>query len=129
MAKLIILGRLAGLNDLIEAERTNKYIAAKMKRQDMDTVMWAAKRGLHNWRPQGRVFMHYRWYEKDKRRDMDNISSYGRKIIQDALVKGGWLRNDGWNHIAGFDDAFFVDSKRPRIEIDFEEVDKPKGET
>lgn len=123
MAVLMIPGRLAGLNDYISAERTNRQIAAKMKREDMERVMWAAKCSLRGWKPKGRVFMHYRWFERDRRRDMDNVSSYGRKIIQDALVKGGWLRNDGWAHIAGFDDSFFVDPKRPRVEVDFEVVE------
>lgn len=122
MAKLIVLGRLGGLNDYIAAERTNKHLAAKMKREDMETVMWAAKSSLRGWRPKTPVIMHYSWYERDRRRDMDNVSSYGRKIIQDALVKGGFLRNDGWAHIKGFTDEFYVDSKRPRIEVTFEEA-------
>ena len=123
MAKLIVPGRLPGLNVYIDAERTNRQIAARMKRRDMELVMWAAKGCLRGWKPKGPVVMHYTWYERDRRRDMDNVSSYGRKIIQDALVKGGFLKNDGWKHINGFSDEFYVDSKRPRIEVVFEEVD------
>lgn len=122
MAKLIVPGRLGGLNDYITAERTNRQIAARMKRKDMELVMWAAKGCLRGWRPATPVVMHYAWYEKDRRRDMDNVSSYGRKIIQDALVKAGFLKNDGWAHIKGFTDSFYVDSKRPRIEVTFEEA-------
>lgn len=121
MKKLIIPGRLAGLNDYISAERTNRYKAAQMKRQDMDTVLWACKGCLRGWKAKGPVIMHYRWYEPDQRRDKDNISSYGRKIIQDALVKGKYIPNDGWKYIAGFDDEFFVDKKLPRIEVEIEE--------
>lgn len=121
MKKLIIPGRMPGLNDYIAAERTNRYKAAKMKREDMDTVLCAAKGCLRGWKAKGRVRMHYTWYEKDQRRDMDNVSSYGRKIIQDALVEGHYLHNDGWKDIAGFSDDFAVDKKVPRIEVEIEE--------
>ena len=65
--------------------------------------------------------MRYLWVEKNRRRDKDNISSFGRKVIQDALVKMGVLRNDGWENIEGFSDNFAVDKGKPRIEIEIEE--------
>lgn len=68
------------------------------------------------------VFMEYLWVEPDKRRDKDNISSFGRKVIQDALVKTGVLKNDGWKQIAGFSDRFEVDKKNPRIKVKIKEV-------
>ena len=68
------------------------------------------------------VRMRYRWYEKDRRRDRDNISSFGRKVIQDALVQAHILQNDGWNEIIEFSDEFYVDKKNPRIEVEIEEV-------
>lgn len=121
MRKLVIPGRLHGLNDLISAERRNKYAGAKMKKEDMNLVLWAAKGCLRGWKAKGRVRMHYTWYEPNQKRDMDNVSSYGRKIIQDALVSGGYLENDGWRNIAGFSDDFAVDKKLPRIEVQIEE--------
>lgn len=66
--------------------------------------------------------MRYRWYEKDRRRDLDNVSSFGRKVIQDALVQTHVLKNDGWKEITGFSDEFFVDADNPRIEVEIEEV-------
>ena len=66
--------------------------------------------------------MEYHWIEKDTRRDLDNISSFGRKVIQDALVKEGILRNDGWKDISGFSDSFGVDKDNPRIEVVIREV-------
>lgn len=123
MKKLIIPGRLAGLNEYISAERTNRFKAAKLKRESMDTVLWACKGCLRGWKAQKRVWMHYKWYEPNSKRDMDNISSYGRKIIQDALVEGHYLQNDSWKDIAGFDDEFFVDKKLPRVEVWIEERD------
>lgn len=121
MAKLIIMGRLHGLNDYIAAERSNRYSAAGMKRQDMNLVLTYARVYLRGWKASGRVQMRYTWYEKNQRRDMDNVSSYGRKVIQDALVEGGYLPNDGWKNIAGFSDDFAVDKNNPRIEVEIEE--------
>ena len=119
--KLIIKGRLHGLNEYISAERTNKYIAANMKSSDMEVVLWSAKASLRDWKASGRVRMKYKWYEPNQRRDMDNVSSWGRKVIQDALVEGGYLTNDGWKNISGFTDDFYVDRSNPRIEVEIEE--------
>lgn len=124
MFKLVIPGRLPGLNEYIAAERTSRYKAAAMKRECEALVLPAARRSLRKWRQTDKpVIMRYTWYEKDRRRDMDNISSYGRKVIQDALVKGGYLRGDGWECIAGFADGFAVDRKNPRVEVEIVEVE------
>lgn len=123
MIKLVIPGRLPGLNEYIAAERTNRYRAAAMKRDAERLVLLHTKKCLRKWRQTGRpVLMRYTWYEKDRRRDMDNISAYGRKVIQDALVKGGYLKGDGWQHVIGFTDSFAVDKKNPRIEVEIVEV-------
>lgn len=116
MVKFTIPGRLPGLNEYITAERTNRQCAAKMKRQAEDVVIDAA-RSLGKWKAKGPVSMVYCWFEPNRRRDKDNISSFGRKVIQDALIRGGWLKNDGWKDISGFEDKFFVDAKKPRIVI------------
>lgn len=70
------------------------------------------------------VFMKYTWYEQNKRRDLDNVSSFGRKVIQDALVDTGVLKDDGWQYVVGFSDRFEVDKENPRIEVLIKEVEK-----
>lgn len=118
--KLAIPGILPGLNEYIDAERRNKHMAAKMKREAQHVVEMCAKRQL---RPvKGPVWMKYTWYERNRRRDKDNISSFGRKVIQDGLVKAGILKNDGWAQIEGFSDEFRVDKKHPRVEVEIEEA-------
>lgn len=119
--KLVINGRLPGLNEYISAERTNRYNAAKLKRDAEALVLWSAKASLRG-KINTPVIMHYLWIEPNMKRDKDNISSFGRKVIQDALVKGGYLPGDGWSYISGFADTFAVDKKNPRIEVIFEEV-------
>lgn len=121
MVKFTIRGRLPGLNEYITAERTSRYKGAEMKRQSEAAVLHAA-RSLGKWRADGKVHMVYRWYEENQRRDKDNVSSFGRKVIQDALVRGKYLTNDGWKDIADFEDRFAVDRKNPRIEVEIWEV-------
>ena len=44
-------------------------------------------------------------------------------VTQDALVKAGTLKNDGWNQIGGYEDLFDVDKENPRIEIELIEME------
>lgn len=119
--KFTIRGTLPGLNELIEAERRNRFIGAKLKKQYEAVVMRAA-RSLGNVEFEEPVYMVYHWYEKDRRRDKDNICAFERKVIQDALVKARYLSNDGWKNIAGFEDRFYVDKDRPRVVVEILEV-------
>ena len=121
--KLVIMGSFPGLNEYINAERTNRYKAAAMKRQVEHTVTLAARKCLGKKKFTRPVYMSYTWVEKNRRRDKDNVSSFGRKCIQDALVKGNWLDGDGWKHIVGFQDSFSVDADHPKIEVEIEEVE------
>lgn len=120
--KIIIRGSLPGLNEYINAERTNRYKGAEMKRRAESIVLHAA-RSLGKWRAEQPVYMVYHWYCADRRRDKDNISSFGRKVIQDALVRAKILQNDGWKDIIGFEDRFCIDRKNPRIVVEIEEED------
>lgn len=115
-AKLVIPLTFPGLNDYIAAERSHRQKAAKMKREYQDAVM-VCIRSQKIQKFDGPVYMYYTWVEKDRRRDKDNIAAFGRKVIQDALVKAGVLKNDGWANIAGFSDAFAVDKDEPRMEV------------
>ena len=121
MKVLKIKGRFPGLNEYINAERSNRYKAAAMKKQCEHVVIMCARTQLRGFHPE-RVRMHYIWIEPDQRRDKDNISSFGRKVIQDGLVKAGVIKNDGWKQIADFSDEFIVDKKQPGIMVEIEEA-------
>lgn len=120
--KLTIWGTLPGLNEIINENRRNYHAGAKLKKEAQFLVEMSARKCLKKWRPAGAVWMHYTWIEPNRKRDKDNIAAGGRKIIQDALVATGYLRNDGWNDIVGFSDEFRIDKKDPRIEVEIEEV-------
>lgn len=116
-----IPGRLPGLNEYVEAERRNRFRAAKLKRDAQDWVILCIKkhmRGVHITRP---VYIRYYWHEPNRRRDKSNVSGYGRKVIEDALVEAGVLQDDGWDEIEGFEDRFFLDKANPRIILEVEE--------
>ena len=93
-----------------------------MKADNGNIVAVAIRQCLRGVRIEEPVFMEYTWIEPSRRRDKDNISSFGRKVIQDALVNTGVLKDDGWKHVVGFSDRFEVDKASPRIEVLIKEV-------
>lgn len=119
---LIIHGTLPNFNDYISAERTNRHKGAKMKADSGNIVAVAIRQYMMGVKIDKPVFMEYLWVEPNMRRDKDNISSFGRKVIQDALVNAAVLKGDGWKHVVGFSDRFEVDKENPRIEVRIKEV-------
>ena len=119
--KLIIKGTLPGLNEYINAERSNRYKAAAMKHQVESVVIACAKKYLRGVKFEKPVRMEYRWYEPNKRRDKDNVV-FAKKFIQDGLVKAGVLHGDGWKWIESFSDDVQEDKTNPRVEVTISEV-------
>ena len=119
--RVVIPFTLPGLNDIIDAERTHRQRGAAHKREWTNRLILVLKRQIRGPLKEP-VVMRYRWVEKDRRRDKDNVSSGGRKYIQDALVKMRAMKNDGWSNIEGFSDEFAVDKKHPRVEIEILEA-------
>lgn len=117
--RLTIPGRLPGLNEYTAACRTNPHKGNQMKRDAQTAIMWQIKAQLRGYKFQGPVFLLFTFYEQDRRRDKDNVASFARKVIQDALVKCGTLHDDGWDHVTGYLDRFEVDRQNPRIVVEF----------
>lgn len=128
--KFTFYGVLPNLNDYLQGERIpirkNGKFTTKgnvMKQENQRKIIKIIRNdllGLHIQKP---IEIEYKFYEENRRRDLDNISAFAHKVIQDALVKAGTIENDGWKHIKGFSDEFYVDSENPRIEITLKEVD------
>ena len=114
-----ITTRFPGMNDLIAANRIRRGNWSKgqeMKQTWQEVARLAIK--LHGLKPiRSRCRIQYTFFEPNRRRDMDNISGFAHKVIQDALVAEGILANDGWNEISGYTDSFEVDKDNPRIEV------------
>lgn len=122
--KFTIPGRLDALNEYTSANRQNPYVGGKMKRDNESIVIWSIRQQLKGISISRPVIIHYAFYEKNKRRDKDNILSAAMKFIQDSLVKCCVLKNDGWSEIENFTHTFSVDKNNPRIEVTLEEVVK-----
>ena len=127
--ELFIPGPLPGLNEIIDAckrvvVRGGRQIPsyALMKGEWEGVVLAAAKASGVAVFGYSRVFFRFRWLEKDKRRDPDNIAAGGRKIILDGLVKGGFIKNDGWQTVMGWEDRWEVFPKRPGVHVKIEIV-------
>ena len=115
--KFTIQGRLDGLNEYTAANRTNPYKGGKMKKDNEEVVIWSIRQQLKGLHIDVPVILKYDFYEPNRRRDLDNISSFAIKVIQDALVKTEVIKNDGWSEIIGFNTQFYIDKDNPRIEV------------
>lgn len=120
---LVIKGQLPNLNDYTRACRSNAYIGASMKKQAEKIIQAFIMQQLKGVRFDGTVELSFRWYEPNKKRDLDNIC-FAKKFILDALVSNKIIIADSWRGVVGFTDHFFVDAKNPRIEVDIREVIK-----
>lgn len=118
--KFTISGRLDGMNEIIAANRKSPCIGAKEKRKQQDIVIRAIRfhrlKGVRNYP----VTIKIDWYEKNSRRDPDNISA-AKKFIFDALQETDVLKNDGFNEIKVLRDDFHIDKLKPRIEVEIVE--------
>jgi Holliday junction resolvase RusA-like endonuclease len=89
------------LNEYVDAERSNRFKAAKIKRQTQDDLEIIIRHEINA----GRLHRHEKlsaleieWTEKDRRRDADNIA-FAVKFIQDALVEMGVFPDDNRKYI------------------------------
>ena len=115
--QFIIPCELPALNQTIEAGKRHWSEYAVLKRRYTALVAALARRQL---RPvlSGSVHLSFVWYCRNKRRDPDNVSAAGRKVILDGLVTAGILSNDGGRQVGGFNDSFEVDKDKPRVEVE-----------
>lgn len=116
---LIIKGTLPNLNNYTKACRSNRFAGASMKQQAEKNVSAYIQQQLKGVHFDETVIVAFRWFEPNRKRDLDNIC-FAKKFILDALVTNGVIDNDNWSGVAGFTDQFFVDKENPRIEVDIE---------
>lgn len=126
-----IEGTLPNLNEYISADRIMIRNAGHcfskgnaFKQNAQKRVQIAIKRDLGDLVIKSPIKIIYRFYEPNKRRDKDNIASFAMKVIQDALVKEGVIKNDGWKEIDSFECYFDVDKEHPRIEVELQELNQ-----
>lgn len=115
-AGLIIQGRFPSLNDYIAAERKNRHIAAKMKRDETKRVAdIAANSDMPTFEKP--VHVYFTWVEPNRRRDVDNVA-FAHKFILDGLVEAGVLKGDSRKYVTGFYDYFGkTDKDNPHVSV------------
>lgn len=120
---LIVEGGFPSLNEFISACRTHPIKGNQMKRKSQNQIAFHIIQQLHGVHVHAPVILHYRYFEKNRKRDIDNVHSYFSKVLQDSLVECKILENDSQRYIHGFTAEFECDPQKPRIEIEIEEVD------
>lgn len=97
------------LNQYIGAMNNNRFVANNMKQE----FTGISKLHCRLLTPRDdRVLVHFTWYEKDKKRDPDNIV-FAKKFILDGLVLAGVLPNDTQRWVKGFTDEIIVTKHQP----------------
>lgn len=116
---ITLLGEFTNANTYINAERTHRSQASEIKQMETLRVKYETLNIPQIEKYPVRIV--FNWYAKDKNVDPDNIA-FAKKFILDGLQESKVLRGDGWKHISGFEDNFFIDKNNPRVEISFYET-------
>ena len=124
MEKLVIQGKLPGMNEIIKADRANRFKGGEMKNTYTQLVkIEAIKQCCQKFAD--KVYIMINYYEPDNRRDDDNVHA-GAKFILDGLKAAGIIIDDRRKYVALKQNPVMVDSKNPRIEVFIEEFKKEK---
>ena len=116
---ITITGDLAKLNEHDNANRSNRFAGAKLKKDMTDLVAWQVKSKPEVKNP---CTITFHWYYSSKH-DFDNIR-FGCKYVQDGLVKGGVLKDDSQKWVLGYDGDYFikVDKGKEKVVVEINEV-------
>lgn len=122
MPKVVIEGEFPTLNEYLSACGRNPKAGGRLKRDCMERATWEIRTQLKGFHTDKKIILHYYLYEKDKRRDKDNVFCMVSKCVSDALQVCKVIDNDGWKNIENFTHDFFLDKSNPRIEFWIEEI-------
>lgn len=115
---IIPLDLLPSLNEHDNANRTNRYSGASVKKKATHACHLYIKKAMNNGfkfdsQP---VNLQITWYAENRRKDKDNIA-FAVKYIFDGMVNAGLIKNDGWKQIGNWENIFEIDKENPRVEI------------
>lgn len=99
--RYVIKGKFATLNEHDGANRSNRFLGAKLKHEMTEMVAWQLKGKPPITSP---CTLHFTWHYSS-RADFDNIA-FAKKYVQDGMVKAGILADDNQKHVLGFSDTF-----------------------
>lgn len=98
----IIKAKLPSLNEYVRACRANRYAGARFKEEVEELIGWSIKQA----QTAGKLpsmgdtpcKIYINWNERTKKRDIDNIQS-AQKFILDALQTYGVIKNDSRKYV------------------------------
>lgn len=113
---LIISGKLPSRNEAENAARSHWAKGAKIKRENTELVYFnviAAR--LKPIIGTAKIIITF--YERDRKRDADNIIGGGAKYILDGLVMAGIIKDDSQKYVELSIAPIKIDKLNPRVEI------------
>lgn len=115
-----IKGVLSTLNDYTNSNRSNRFVGAKLKKDNTELVMLQM---LNKHKINKPCIITINWLVSSKC-DFDNIS-FGKKFILDGMVKAGILPDDNQKWVLGFGGDYFtiVEKGKESIIVEVDEVD------
>lgn len=130
--KCVVIGYDSGLNELLNAQtkrydpRTKKTRVFNPEKTKNDRLCEKAIRncqnlkGVHIHKP---IFIKYRFYPKDKKRDRSNYSAAFIKSFEDALQHCKVIDNDTYDLVMTPEYYFEIDKNNPRVEVEINTVE------
>ena len=117
MKAFVIPLRLPGINEYQNACRRHPIQGAVMKKRWMQAIMvYLTPVTKLSWPAQFEII----YTEPNKKRDIDNVTGFGSKVILDAFVKAGFLPDDGPSYVNKIDSTVTYGTS-PQIEVLVEE--------
>lgn len=119
----IVKAKLPSLNEYIAACNANRYRGGRFKHDIEEVIGWGIKQAISAGglqRMEQPIIVHFRWHEKTKRRDADNIAS-AKKYILDAMQIFRVIPNDSRKYVRGFTDEI-IDDAEDYVEVELEAV-------
>lgn len=115
-----IPGRLVGANEVKSADRSHWSRGARLRKEQLQICQYAIlSANPQHIRFLGAVGITFMWFEPNAKRDIDNVSGGGQKVILDALVLCGVIPNDTRQFVKSIYHAFpDPDKSNPRIEVE-----------
>jgi hypothetical protein len=123
--RLWISGIMPGLNEVLDAKATFTRRTPSSKRWNGYAHMkriwtrqiWLFIKAQRFQIPSGFGYFTFVHFERDRRRDPDNLTAGPRKLILDALKAAQLIPGDGWQYVHGLAHYWTIDKMRPGIEL------------
>lgn len=106
---LVLQCKFPSLNELIGAASANRFVYGSLKKKM--TAFVATECKIQKLKPMdGKIKVSFDWVEGNKRRDFDNVSGAGQKLICDGLKQAGIIVDDSHKFVAQIAHSFRHDA-------------------